>query len=744
MVLSVSWALQALMALAVVGSFIPSTSNLAGDIYPEFQALLIPEQETLYYRFFVLMAIAFSITIYAFMRKKGISIVLPAVRRLALIEFFYTLLLAAAAFKVLAYPMRAWPAEAFLIGGLGGAVLLKILHPLMVRKWPAWRERCTAAVEDRFVKGAAFVSGCVLIGMLIYIPDIEGLVARMYAGEQFHHNDSFIMGPVWALEKGLILDWDVISQYGIGFPYLVRWVAKHLTGGVEYVPVIKAMVLLTIAYYILWFWLVRRWLNSAALALAAVILAIKWQLFHPGVYPTVFTYGSATPVRFLADVVFFLLIWKYLTKGHKAFAAAAAAVCGFQIFYLTSEGVYLYCAWLAFTCVMCVQAWPWRKARVWPAAIWMAAAWMMPIIVAVVCFSAAVGHKVFDPMFWGNVREFSGYFLSGFGVEPMTKNILDKQFGAALMGFMVPCVYIATVCAGILWTTFRKKSDPALTMAIVMAIYGLGSYHYFVARSTLTSYYVEGLPFVWVSAFWINAALTRLRPNIRLWSSFLLCATSLVCLMTTHLFMSQPNVFNAWRNPYTNPAVVLSLPGGESYIHHLFRRETDQVKVNKNTLGETEEHFLTEADFKNDEDFKAFFRRDFDFADDAALIRRLTPEGARVPIMSSFEIKMLMQADRSPFFYYFPLVISHPMTSRTLVRTSVYTSDQYNKTIAQLEADKPKYIFMERGLSVRGLPAHVREYYGSFMYIWEYVFNFYEPVDQSKSLIAFRRKSNGT
>ena len=48
------------------------------------------------------------------------------------------------------------------------------------------------------------------------------------------------------------------------------------------------------------------------------------------------------------------------------------------------------------------------------------------------------------------------------------------------------------------------------------------------------------------------------------------------------------------------------------------------------------------------------------FTKDAQLIASLTAHSDEVPLISGFETEMLMQANRKPFFYYFPLFISRP------------------------------------------------------------------------------------
>ena len=141
-------------------------------------------------------------------------------------------------------------------------------------------------------------------------------MARNFIGEQFHHNDSFIMGPGWAYLSGQTLDVDIISQYGIGFVVVISRLAQ-LFGGFSYEHVMAVMVMGTILYYLAWYFLIRRWLGSMIAGIAVMLLAIKWQMFHTGVFPFVFTYGSATPMRFVYDVIYFWCLWMHIKTGHK-------------------------------------------------------------------------------------------------------------------------------------------------------------------------------------------------------------------------------------------------------------------------------------------------------------------------------------------------------------------------------------------------------------------------------------------
>ena len=167
-------------------------------------------------------------------------------------------------------------------------------------------------------------------------------------------------------------------------------------------------------------------------------------------------------------------------------------------------------------------------------------------------------------------------------------------------------------------------------------------------------------------------------------------------LITNHNYLAYPNMINISRNPLIDRLVAQRLPDGRPYFNHLYRQYSEAVKVPKNSLGENFEDLRSEEDFSSQEELKDYYRKEFDFTEDALLIQKLTGPKDKVPLISSFDIKILMQANRRPFFYHFPMVISRPMRLRMFGVTGMYTTDYLKKTVTQLETDKPEFIFMER------------------------------------------------
>jgi hypothetical protein len=164
------------------------------------------------------------------------------------------------------------------------------------------------------------------------------------------------------------------------------------------------------------------------------------------------------------------------------------------------------------------------------------------------------------------------------------------------------------------------------------------------------------------------------------------------------------------------------------------------IKLSANSLGQKDEELKFEKDFIDDNALKDFYAHQTAWPEDADLIRRLTPAGARVPVLSSFEILLLKRADRKPFFYYFPMINSRPLTVRNFMVTfNILDYAQLQSVIDQLEAQKPPYIFMERIFLTPQVPQVYFYEYEDLINILRYVLAHYQPAQVGKFLVAMKR-----
>ena len=221
-----------------------------------------------------------------------------------------------------------------------------------------------------------------------------------------------------------------------------------------------------------------------------------------------------------------------------------------------------------------------------------------------------------------------------------------------------------------------------------------------------------------------------------------LIAVSLYALFTNHNFMAYPNVFNWSRNPMVDPLTAQPLPADLStYFYHLNRNDPEALKLPTNSLGTKDEALYTEKDFHSDDDVAVYYHKDFDFSKDASLIQSLTRPGEPAALISSFEIKILMQADRPPFFYYFPLVKSRPKHMRVMPIDSANSNPELldRKSIDQLQESNPEYVFLEK-IFLYDFPKAYADKPENIIPIVTYVREHYTPYMMGEYLVAMKHK----
>jgi hypothetical protein len=220
-----------------------------------------------------------------------------------------------------------------------------------------------------------------------------------------------------------------------------------------------------------------------------------------------------------------------------------------------------------------------------------------------------------------------------------------------------------------------------------------------------------------------------------------LVVIALYCLMTDRLFAGYPNLLNFSRNPIVDSRTEFRVgPQLVPYFHQLLAGFPEAFKLPFNSLGEKDERLKFEQDFANQEELKKYYAAQTALPEDTELIRRLTSAGDRVAVLSSFEVMLLKNADRKPFFYYFPLLNSRPLTVRNFMVTELLSYPQLQKLLDQLEAQKPPYIFMERIFLTPQVPQAYFYDFPDLIALIRYCLSNYEPAEVGKYLVAMKRK----
>ena len=154
-------------------------------------------------------------------------------------------------------------------------------------------------------------------------------------------------------------------------------------------------------------------------------------------------------------------------------------------------------------------------------------------------------------------------------------------------------------------------------MVVIFTLYGMMLYHYYVGRSAPTSYYVVCIPYVFILCFWVNKWLASWNRECKRRVLLGLLALVVYALLTNHNYLDYPNVLNVSPNPMVDPLVVNPLPDGRSYFYQGVSKVTEDEKLSANSLGQTDEGFKYEKDFKTDAELDKYYDQESDFSQDA-------------------------------------------------------------------------------------------------------------------------------
>ncbi len=681
---------QVVIILAVIFSFIPiQSNNFVQTLLPLYWDQVRPHRQLQFYAVFILFGIMAQAWGMVFLKKQlQDNNFAGRLWPFVIMNGVWVLIEATVAFKIFIFGSPPW-AKWFLYLSLLAWALNNIFWPEFKRLskhcyyWLA--HPANAVLASRL----ADVMVPVAVIFLLWPPDMTKLLAHVFVWDYFYHLDGMVMFPGWAYLHGLALYKDVSSNYSVLIPAFLSTIAKYC-GGFSYENVLRLIIIGTLAYFIAVWAFLRYWLKSTLLAAFGLLLAVKLQMFHWGVVPVIWRYPSATPVRYLFDLLPIFFIYKHADCGREKYLWLAAATGGLMMAYCLEAGIYLMLAFYAYGFMLLTLPSTRTKFFHWPADIRKVLGLIvLPIIAGFALLWMVEGRWVWTGEFWNNTTEISRLFLNGWGSLPVWDGLKDKQFFAFCMGFVIPAVYVLTIMIIGAFLYLRQTDAPQMFIVYV-CVYGLGSYHYFIYRSAVTSYYVVCVPFIFVLCFWIRQILKPLRQQLRRMILSVLVVLTFGAWVTGYLFTVYPNALN-----------------------------------------------LAGLDLGPEVDF---YKKEFNFEKDAALIDRLTGPDERVPLISSFQTKILMQSQRKPFFYFYPIVWAEPMENLDFKGTELLTVGRMQKTLGQLESEKPTYVFIETKLFSGQLPLSYYQHYQTLTILVRYLAQHYEPVDQGQWLLALKRK----
>ena len=667
-------ALQVLIIVVLIASFFPIP-------VPAFVQKLFPlslydvrlERESFFYHVWIAVALGLQ-AVLMFLNRRRLGEGDFARRFLPYICTMAGLCLIQifAIFKIFLWG-NPWWARDVLYAFIGLGLLVRVFWSEFGRLMSWLWAHLTARTIPRAWYFFMDAAGIFLLIVLIFAPDLSEVLARMFSYDRFYHFDSFIMSPGWAHHNGLVLNKDVTSEYSLIIPIVFDGLMK-IAGGFSYAHAVAIMIGLSGMYYFLLYGLWRYWTGSFCLSFFALMVSLKLQFFHWGVIPLIWIYPSATPLRSLPDVFFLFFILRFTQDLNLRWLFAAAFVSGLGLVWTLDVGVYMYAALFIAAATAILQG----GTKLVPKVIGLL---LLPWCIALGVLSIFYGPLVGQGYFWHNTFEFASLFLQGWGALPITDGLKDKQFFAFCMGFIIPVIYLGTLLYSLGMFLFRQLR-PHLFMAVI-CIYGLGLYHYFIHRSAVTSYYAVIIPFIFVLLFWIQALISLCQIHWQKVLKILLCVWALTALTTGYLFTYYPNALN-----------------------------------------------LSGFNWPPE---KKFYVENFDFSPDAVLIDALTEPQERVALISSFETKILMQANRGPFFYYFPLIGSEHMQGEKSGTTYLHTYARLEQTLKQMQDERPSHLFIQTRLYQE---PHSHE---GLKKLVEYVRMHYQYQAQGQYLTALKR-----
>jgi len=728
--------LQLLIVLVLIFSFIPiPPSDFIRTLFPRHQQLVFPKRDMFFYRFWVATLMAGQAALLIGFKDQLSSPKMgKQLRVFCMVEAGWLFLMVFAVFKIFVYGYPSWGFY-LLYAVLGGSVLSKVF-------WKEFKMAAQASYaylndHSMTVQKAVDIFVPLLIAGLLFVPDLQGVIARMWIGDCLHHMDTALMAQVWAFCKGAMINVDVYEHYGLGMPILIALLAKGL-GSVSYAGILSILIWASIIYFILCYSFLRVWLKNIPLAIAGVLMAVKWKMFNPGVYPFIFTYPDTTIIRHFFDIIVLFLLLVHTRRGNFNILMAAGAVCGLALFYVSDTGVYLFLAYIFYLCWLVLEGIG-QKQQLWKSTLRPVLCGAATVLFCTfVFFYAFQGAHLWSKDFWANMTEQIQLFLIGHGDLPIYKSLVEGNYLESLMGFIMPLVY-GGVFITVVSLCFLKKIDRRNIIVAVICVYGMGLYHYYVCRSAGTSYYSVGIPFVFVLCWLCLQAGKFLGARHRHAWWVIVLASAVFSLFTNHAYLNYPNMFNFSPNPIIAPLVKWPNKDLPFYFNNIPRGLSPGLKLSANSLGQEDEDLRIETDFKTDGEFKDYFKSEFDFREDADLIDRLSTPDQAVALISSFETRILMQADRRSFFYYFPLIDSRPMRMRIFPFTSLLSTHRLQVTLDQLEKSRPPYIFMEKILMAQSVPSSYEYLYPELLVILGYIHRHYVPFSQGHYLIALKR-----
>lgn len=475
-VLACLWAVQAAVILQQFLGLWHAPLLFNDLLLPEALVRMAPKWDILIYVFFIAAALIVGKIIFRYYHK-------PVNYWLLIFEGAVTFLMVSAVFKLVIYDNSPQLAQGSLTVLVFISVLSKVFYPELKKLAKGIYQRLNTILWAPY----ADTWWIAVIVLLIYMPDLERVIALIFMGDWLHHFDFIIMSVGWASLCGQLPYADVISQYGVGLPIIFAKIINHC-GGFEYVPALRVMMWFVIIYFILTYFFVRYWLGSALMAGVAFLLIFRLQMFHFGVSPLIWCVISASPIRFGLDILWMGALLRHMRTGQSRWLILAALYSGFALFYMSSSGMCVMATFYAY--LLALFALPLLRRQILSNPLrqqWYYLCWLLPLISTFVFFGVTLKGHIFQKEYWHNFIDYIVVF-GHTGAMPMFESLKYRLFWSFLMSMVLPFTYLATLLYISICLYLGKGPTERLLVAL-LCIYGLANYQYYVVdlRSPVTT-----------------------------------------------------------------------------------------------------------------------------------------------------------------------------------------------------------------------------------------------------------------
>ena len=457
-----------------------------------------------------------------------------------------------------------------------------------------------------------------VLAALMFVPWTRLLLGRAYAHDNFHHFDFYAMAPALAWAHGERLATDFFTQYGVGWPLVVAWLARA-TGKLNYTNFIQLEVVVGCTYFMVLFLFLRSWLRDAGWALAGMLLTLFVAFFMNNEEGIKWLWPSSTPMRYAFDVTFFAALLAHVRSGDARIGPVAGAVMALQLLFSSDVGIYML---LAFgTYVVCAM----RRGRPAPsnASVLRFALGALLTLAVVACagFTIANQGTLPDRAFWHGWSEALLAYGGGLTHLPIAGELGHSDIVDLTLPVMLVTYFLSAGSALSACLQRSVSQDHALTATI--AVYGMGTLVLFIGRSHHYNLLHVAVPACLLAANAVHSVLHAARKRIvRAAAPHILSIAFGLLLLDESTATAYPNAINvALGIVQIKPVEPAWTRLSGDVVQPIFPRKTAPFRL----------------------------------ASDA--IRRASASGLRsVAVISIDDTPYLLEADLAPYFRYSPVL----------------------------------------------------------------------------------------